>query len=137
MLHPLPSRQGALELSFAMLGQTNAPFAAILATAFCDPGATFQDVERAAERGAVHREDLSQEALGHFSGEREGLQDRELRGAESAGAEGILIELGQSARCPPEVGAHAGELWNGRNRHTQIDAYTSIRSQRFSKLSRA
>ena len=94
MLHAPPMRQGALQLSFAAFRQPDSPFPAIVATAFSDPAAPFHDVERAGECGAIHREDLAQQALGHFSGEGEGLQDDELGGSQSKGAEGVFIELG-------------------------------------------
>lgn len=84
-------RQSALKLSFATLGQMDAPLPAIVATAFGDPTAPLHDVERTGERGTVHHEDMSQEGLGDFSGEGESLQDCELGGSQSHGAQGVFI----------------------------------------------
>src|ERR1700733_5624166 len=95
--------------------------------ALYNPAVAFQNVQRAGKRSAVHGKDLAEKSLGYFACEGKGLQDGELRGAQSQGAQGVVIELGEDARCTPQVGAHTRKGGNGRTGHAELDAYTSIR----------
>src|ERR1700720_2083008 len=85
-LNFLPDGQGALELRFSGAREIEASFAAVLAGALCEPGLTAHDGEGAGQAGAVHGQDFAELSLGYFSGQGEGLQDGELRGAQPEGA---------------------------------------------------
>jgi hypothetical protein len=92
-LNFLPDGQGTVELRFTGAGEIEASFAAVLAGALGEPALTAHDGESSREAGAIHSQDFAQLSLGYFSGQGEGLQDGELRGAQAQGTEGGLVEL--------------------------------------------
>ncbi len=129
MLHFFPVRKRALELGPAGLTQGELSFPAVLAGSAGDPAPAPHDGERAGECRAIDGQNLPECSLGNFSGERQGLQESELRGSQPEWPESRVIVLSQHARGAAETRAHAGESDGCGLTHATIDAYTSIAIQ--------
>lgn len=109
-LNLFPEWKSAVELRFPGIGKTQPSFAAVLATALCDPALPGHQSEGSCEGCAVHSEHFAQLALSNFSSQRERLQDGELGGPQSQRAQRSFIKLGQGPRRAAEAAAHAREF---------------------------
>jgi hypothetical protein len=110
-LRSLPMRGQATYLRFPSRREPQQAFAAIVSTSSCDQSSADQWSETARERRAVQGEHLAEPPLGDLGGEAQHLQESELRGAESGGAEFAVVERRQRTIGAPQGGARAGQLW--------------------------
>ena len=92
-LHLLPDGERTVELIDSRPGQTKPAFSAVAPSKFFNPAVPGHDVEGSGESGGVHCQNFSELSLMNCSGNRQGLQDRELGRGKTEWAHRLVIVL--------------------------------------------
>ena len=109
LLRSIPEGNGRLELRPAGAGQLDLPFAPIVAGIATDPSLSLREPESAAESRAVENENLAQAPLRDSPGQREGLEERELSGAQPGGAQVRVVKQRDGSSRAAQIRARTGE----------------------------
>lgn len=108
-LRLLPGREGTCENGLTAARQMKSPLAFVFAVAPRDPAMPVHNCQSATESRAIHGEHLTEVALILFAGQREHLEDGELRAAQAKRPESFFVMLRQSTSRAAKRGAHARE----------------------------
>jgi hypothetical protein len=105
----VPGGKGTLEPGPAGARQRDQPLAAVFARPPPDPSLLLERSQSPGERRAVENENLAEAALGELAGQKEDLEERELRDVQAGAADLLVVDLTHSPGGPAQVRARAGQ----------------------------